>query len=158
MCDHVQEAAHWKSMFIWNDCLFTAFIFQAKVITRVDDLMPLCPVVFPLVQAREDGVPWQKHAGPASTGTLHHGETWSIFHRAVDGWIRLPKPYQVSTFMILLHIAILRGNCEQCKTVSYRVNVTVRFSSFKLQEKKKSHILKWTLLDSWQPSSHQLYM
>lgn len=42
--------------------------------------------------------------------------------------------------MILLHIVILRGNCEQCKTVSYSGNITVRFSSFKLQGKKISHL------------------
>lgn len=48
------------------------------------------------VQAGEDVLQGQKHAGPPSAGPLHHRATRSLLHRAVDGWIRLPEPHQVS--------------------------------------------------------------
>lgn len=54
-----------------------------------------------LGQAGEDGVQGQEHAGPPSSGTLHHRATRSLLHRAVDGRIRLPEPHQVSARMKL---------------------------------------------------------
>lgn len=48
------------------------------------------------VKAGEDGLQGQKHAGPSTFGSLHHRPPWSLVHRAVDRWIRLPKPHQVS--------------------------------------------------------------
>lgn len=66
----------------------------------------------PSVQTGEDGMPRQKHAGPASTGSLHHRETWSILHWAVDRRICLPEPHQVRAFTtVLLFIMIISGNC-----------------------------------------------
>lgn len=38
----------------------------------------------------------QEHAGPPASGPLHHRTARSLLHRAVDGWIRLPEPHQVS--------------------------------------------------------------
>lgn len=52
------------------------------------------------VQAGKNGVPRQKHAGPASTGSLYHRKARSVFHRAVDGWICISKPYQVRGFLL----------------------------------------------------------
>lgn len=52
-----------------------------------------------LGQAGEDGVQGQEHAGPPASGPLHHRTAWSFLHRAVDGWIRLPEPHQVSARM-----------------------------------------------------------
>lgn len=54
-----------------------------------------------LGQAGEDGVQGQEHAGPPSSGPLHHRTTRSLLHRAVDGRIRLPEPHQVSARMKL---------------------------------------------------------
>lgn len=54
-----------------------------------------------LGQAGEDGMQGQKHAGPPSSGPLHHRTTRSLLHRAVDRRIRLPEPHQVSARMKL---------------------------------------------------------
>lgn len=52
---------------------------------------------FSVVKAGEDGLQGQEHAGSSASGPLHHRTARSLLHRAVDRWIRLPEPHQVST-------------------------------------------------------------
>lgn len=49
------------------------------------------------VEAGEDVLQGQKYAGPPAPGPLHHRAARGFLHRAVDGWIRLPEPHQVSS-------------------------------------------------------------
>ena len=48
-----------------------------------------------VVETGEDGVQRQEHAGQAASGSLHHRETRSLLHGAVDRRLRLPEPHQV---------------------------------------------------------------
>lgn len=54
------------------------------------------PFFFVEVQAGEDGLQGQEHAGSSASGPLHHRTARRLLYRAVDRWIRLPEPRQVS--------------------------------------------------------------
>ncbi len=43
----------------------------------------------------ETVVSWEEHAGPSPSRSLHHCQTRSVLHGAVDRRIRIPEPDQV---------------------------------------------------------------
>lgn len=41
-------------------------------------------------------MPGEKHAGPTTSGPVHHRQTRGVLHGAVERRLRLPEPRQVS--------------------------------------------------------------
>lgn len=111
------------------------WLFLCKLLTLAKDSMLRCLFFSSLVQTGENGVPWQKHAGPAAAGSLHHSQAWSIFYRAVDGWIRLPEPHKVSNFVLI-------------KSIQASVFTVLKWlcASFILTEGNTIFILTWKVI------------